>query len=88
VHPSVVGRRVEVTADCEQVQVSCDGRLVAQHERCWAGHQTITDPVHRQAAADMRVAAQHTPTPAVNSEVERRALSDYDRMFGLDEVAA
>ncbi|MEU8425611.1 IS21 family transposase [Micromonospora sp. NPDC048835] len=88
VHPSVVGRRVEVTADCDQVQVSCDGRLVAQHERCWAGHQTITDPVHRQAAADLRAAAQHTPVPAVDAQVERRALSDYDRMFGLDEVAA
>ena len=88
VHPSVVGRRIEVTADCDQVQVSCEGRLVAQHERCWAGHQTITDPVHRQAAADLRAAAQHTPVPAVDAQVERRALSDYDRMFGLDEVAA
>ncbi|MFC6023869.1 IS21 family transposase [Plantactinospora solaniradicis] len=87
VHPSVVGRRVEVTADCDQVRVFSDGRLVAQHDRCWAGHQTITDPVHRQAAAALRVAAQHTSTPAVDAQVERRPLTDYDRMFGLDEVA-
>jgi transposase len=88
VHPSVVGRRVEVTADCDQVQVFCDGRLVARHDRCWAAHQTITDPAHRQAAADLRIAAQRTPTTAADAEVERRALSDYDRLFGLDEVAA
>ncbi|MFI7521351.1 IS21 family transposase [Micromonospora globbae] len=88
VHPSVVGRRVEVTADCDQVEVFCDGRLVARHDRCWAAHQTITDPAHRQAAADLRIAAQRTPATAADTQVERRALSDYDRMFGLDEVAA
>ena len=27
------------------------GRLVADHARCWARHQTITDPAHLQAAA-------------------------------------
>ncbi|WP_091331381.1 IS21 family transposase [Micromonospora aurantiaca (nom. illeg.)] len=89
VHPSVVGRRVEVTADCDQVTVFCDGRPVGRHDRCWAKHQSITDPAHRQAAADLRVAAQRTPTTAVDAQVERRPLSDYDRLFGLDvEVAA
>jgi transposase len=88
VHPSVVGRRVEVTADGDHVTVLCDGRPVARHDRCWAKHQSITDPVHRQAAADLRVAAQRTPTTAVDAQVERRPLADYDRMFGLDEVAA
>ncbi|MFC4019010.1 isocitrate lyase/phosphoenolpyruvate mutase family protein [Micromonospora sp. GCM10011542] len=88
VHPSVVGRRVEVTADCNQVQVLCDGRPVARHDRCWASHQSITDPAHRQAAVDLRIAAQRTPTTAVDAQVQRRLLSDYDRMFGLDEVAA
>lgn len=88
VHPSVVGRRVEVTADAGQVEVFCDGRLVARHARCWAKHQSITDLVHRQAAADLRTAARQAPAPAVTTEVEHRRLSDYDRMFGLDEVAA
>ncbi|MET9303658.1 IS21 family transposase [Micromonospora aurantiaca] len=88
VHPSVVGRRVEVTADCDLVTVFCDGRVVARHDRCWAKHQSITDPAHRQAAADLRVAAQRTSTAAVDAQVERRPLADYDRMFGLDEVAA
>lgn len=86
VHPSVVGRRVDVTADCDQVQVVCDGRLVARHARCWAAHQTITDPVHRQAAADLRAAAAQATRPAISTEVEHRQLCDYDRMFGLDTV--
>jgi transposase len=88
VHPSVIGRRVEVAADADQVQVFCDGRLVARHDRCWATHQTITDPVHRQAADVLRAAARHAPAPASTTEVEHRQLADYDRMFGLDEAVA
>ena len=44
VHPSVIGRRVDVVADLQDVRVHCDGRLVAAHDRCWARHQTLTDP--------------------------------------------
>jgi transposase len=44
VHPAAVGRRVEVRADLDRVRVGCEGRLVADHERCWARHQTIADP--------------------------------------------
>jgi transposase len=88
VHPSVVGRQVDAVADCEQVQVFCDGRLVARHVRCWAKHQSITDPAHRQAAAALRTAVQQASTPAVRTEVQQRQLRDYDRMFGLEEAAA
>ncbi|MEH0846413.1 IS21 family transposase [Micromonospora sp. CPCC 205711] len=88
VHPTAVGRRVDIVADADRVQAFCDSRQVARHDRCWAKHQSITDPAHRQAAADLRMAARQAPTPAVTSEVEHRRLSDYDRMFGLDEVAA
>lgn len=35
VHPGVIGRRVQVTADLERVRVTCDGRTVAEHPRCW-----------------------------------------------------
>jgi hypothetical protein len=45
VHPEVIGRRIEVAADLGRVRVSCQGHLVADHERIWAKHQTITDPV-------------------------------------------
>ncbi|SDZ47637.1 Transposase [Micromonospora pattaloongensis] len=89
VHPSVVGRRVDIVADAERVEVFCDGRGVAGHERCWAGGQSITDPAHRDAADQLRAARRLAAVPAVAAEVEHRTLSDYDRVFGLnpEEVA-
>ena len=54
VHPAVIGRRVEVIADLHRVRVLCDGRLVADHERVWAWHQTISDPDHVAAAKTLR----------------------------------
>jgi hypothetical protein len=37
VHPSVIGRRIEVIADLQRVRALCEGRVVADHERVWAG---------------------------------------------------
>src|SRR3982074_1106948 len=54
VHPSVIGRRIETIADLNQVRVLCGGRLVADHERIWAWHQTISDPEHVDAAKALR----------------------------------
>jgi transposase len=89
VHPAAVGRRVEVTADLDRVRVACDGRLVADHGRCWARHQTISDPAHLAAAAQLRrdravlgQAAGHD-----GAEVQLRCLADYDAAFGLDDGA-
>jgi transposase len=86
VHPSVIGRRVEVVADLERVRVHCDGRLVADHQRCWARHQTISDPDHVHAARALR--AEHHAAMAVEgpAEVELRCLTDYDNAFGLDNA--
>jgi transposase len=84
VHPSAVGRRVEVRADLDQVQAWCDGQLVADHARCWARHQTLSDPAHLEAAARLRrdraaaVGGRRDP-----DEVELRCLADYDAAFGL-----
>jgi hypothetical protein len=50
VNPAVIGRRIEVVADLDRVRVLCDGRVVADHERIRAKHQTITDPQHLAAA--------------------------------------
>jgi transposase len=85
VHPSAVGRLVEVRADVQTVTVTVGGRLVARHERCWADHQTITDPQHAQAAADLRaqLSAQRRQPRAAEEQVEQRALTDYDAVFGL-----
>jgi len=51
---AVIGRMVDVRADLGQVTVTCEGRLVACHDRSWVEHQTVTDPVHKQAADAMR----------------------------------
>jgi transposase len=67
VHPSVIGRLIEITADLDQVRATCAGRIVALHDRCWAAHQTLTDPDHEQAARDLRrqhLAAATAPTPS------------------------
>jgi transposase len=83
VHPSVIGRRVRVHASLDRVRVTCDGRLVADHPRCWAARQTITDPGHRDAAAVLRreyrrVAAASGHGGAL--EVEQRSLDVYDAL--------
>jgi transposase len=85
VHPSVVGRRVDVTADATHVEVSCDGKPVARHNRCWARHQSITDPAHRLAADQLRVAHRQAQRTPIATPVQARDLSDYDRTFGVTD---
>ena len=84
VHPAVIGRRIEVTADLARVRVACDGQAVADHQRLWAWHQSITDPAHRAAAQALRhqrAAVLRRPT---EPQVQVRALADYDAAFGID----
>lgn len=83
VHPAAVGRRVEVVADLEQVVVTLEAAEVARHTRCWADHQSITDPAHAAAAADLRRTRRLAAVRPVDTDVEHRSLSDYDRLFGL-----
>jgi transposase len=87
VHPSVIGRRIEVHADLQTVTVTCAGRIVAAHERCWARHQSITDPEHR-AAAELLRRHPKVPKRPVADDVEQRSLSDYDQIFGVTEEVA
>jgi transposase len=91
VHPGVIGRRVEVLADLARVRVLCDGRLVADHERVWASHQTISAEEHVTAARALRAERLGLLRPAPPAgEVEIRSLSDYDAALGLtdDDTAA
>lgn len=84
VHPAVIGRRIEVFADLNTVRAFCEGRVVADHERVWARHQTISDPGHVAAARTLRrerVAVLH---PVAELDVEQRALGDYDTALGID----
>jgi hypothetical protein len=67
--------------------VRCGGHLVARHERCWAAHQTITDPAHAQAAAVLRRSVIQSMAAPADLEVEQRQLSDYDTALGIEGVA-
>jgi hypothetical protein len=83
VHPAVIGRKVEVGADLDQVIVTCQGKVVATHMRCWADHQTLTDPGHAEAAAGLRQARRLSAVHPADTLVEQRELTDYDRMLGI-----
>ena len=68
--------------------MTCDGRVVADHERIWARHQTLTDPAHLAAAAALRSARRllaPVPGPA-DAEVEYRDLAVYDKLSGAREA--
>ena len=85
VAPAVIGRRIEIIADLARVRVHCDGRIVADHERLWAKHQTVSDPEHVAAAKLLRRDRIGLLRPAPEPEVEIRALADYDTALGLDQ---
>jgi transposase len=76
-------RRVLVRADLDRVQVWCDGDVVADHERVWARHQTISDPNHVRAAQLLRQQRFAVVQPAAETEVEQRRLADYDTALGV-----
>jgi transposase len=84
IHPAVIGRRIELIVGLHRVQALCDGRLVADHERAWAWHQTISDPDHLAAAKLLRRERVGALRPVAEPEVEQRALTDYDTALGLD----
>jgi transposase len=84
VHPAAVGRRVEVDADLERVRAWCDGRPVADHQRCWARHQTLSDPAHLAAATQLRRQRAAVTAGRAEAEVQLRCLADYDAAFGLE----
>jgi transposase len=86
VHPSVIGRRIEVTAGLDRVTVACDGKTVASHERIWARHQTITDAGHAAAAKALLRERITIARPPREAEVEIRCLADYDTALGLTEA--
>jgi transposase len=83
VHPAVIGRRIEVIADLTRVRAVCEGRLVADHERIWAWHQTISDPEHVAAAKLLRNRRGRVLRPGAEPQVQIRCLDDYDTALGL-----
>lgn len=89
VHPSAIGRMVDVAADLERVQVRLGGQLVADHIRSWGNALAITDPAHVRAARGLREAFQQPRPVSSATEVVVRDLADYDTAFGVTiEVAS
>lgn len=88
VDPSVIGRMVDVAADLDRVRVRAEGRVVAEHPRVWARGTTITDPAHVETAAWLRKQFQQPRAAAVAGDDLVRDLGDYDRAFGLNDLAS
>jgi transposase len=100
VHPRAIGARVSVHTDTEEVVVRAGQEIVARHPRCWAAHQTLTDPGHAAAAAAMRAAFRQqralcgqdgsalAAAGAGEVEVEQRDLAVYDRAFTVIDGGA
>jgi len=82
VDPGVIGRLVDVTITHTQVQVSCQGRLVACHDRSWRHNQVITDPAHVVSAAKLRTVYQ-LPRLKIVDDGFSRDLGVYDAAFGI-----
>ena len=78
VHPGVIGRRIEVIADLDRVRTIYDGKTVADHERIWAFHQTISDPEHVNAAKALRRNSLGLLRPTPEPEVGVGFLDDYE----------
>ena len=85
VHQAVIGRRVEIVMDLQRVRVFCEGKPVADHERAWAKHQTISDPDHVAAAKLLRRERIVLVRPPGDTDVQIRSLADYDTALGLDD---
>jgi transposase len=75
--PGLVGRRVEVCVDQQQVTaVALDtGELACRHQRCFARHRTITALEHARALRTQRRSGR------AEIEVQTRPLAHYDALI-------
>ncbi len=55
---------------------------MADHERIWATHQTISDPAHIEAATAQRRTRTGLLRPAPEPKVQIHCLDDYDTTLG------
>jgi len=88
IDPSVIGRVINIKANLETVQATCQGQLVANHPRCFTPRRTITDPAHVATAAKLRhqfQQAQQAITPTTAPTVEQRDLAHYDQLYNQEE---
>lgn len=73
-------------ADLGRVRAYCDGKIVADHARVWAKHQSLTLPEHDAAAKALRRERIGIVRPAPEPEVEIRRLHDYDTALGCEDI--
>jgi transposase len=83
VHPRAIGRLVEIRVSAEEVLVTAASEVVAQHQRSWAKHRTVTDPEHDRAREQLRRTSALLSATADPDDVEIRDLSVYDRATGV-----
>jgi hypothetical protein len=57
--------------------------VIADHERVWARHQTLTAPAHWAAAQALRRQRLTIVRPPAEPDVQIRCLADYDSALGL-----
>ena len=81
VNPRFVGRRIEIRVDLDTVVVTAGDIEVAHHRRCLAKHRTLLDPAHAMTLRKMR--AEQVAVPVLETGVEERDLSDYDKALGV-----
>ncbi|MGW0962060.1 Mu transposase domain-containing protein [Streptomyces gelaticus] len=89
VAPAVIGHQVTALTCGEQVVLlASGGKIVVRHARCWARHQTLTDPEHAEAGQAMRQEVRRRSTGQIHAvgsvcgplvEVEQRELGSNDR---------
>jgi hypothetical protein len=74
-HPTLVGRRVEVRVDQRAIVAAVldTGEFACRHQRSFAKHRTITALEHARALRDGR--------RAVEAQVEVRPLARYDQLI-------
>jgi hypothetical protein len=70
------------------VWATCDGKVVADHERVWATHQTVSDLQHLVATKALqrgRADLAALPPETNLDQVQVRDLARYDALLGTDD---
>lgn len=81
VDPAYIDRLVVVRTSLDDITViGPTGEVAAHHRRCWAQHQTITDPAHQATARAMRHRLTQITPVATDHGVDIADLAIYDQI--------
>ena len=83
VHPAVIGRRIEVTADLARVRVLCEGAWSLTTSGSGPGTRPSPTPPTSPRRGPCAASGSLLLRPAPEPEVEIRALADYDTALGV-----